>query len=161
MKTRNVGTTLSMLGLLSLMACGAEAPEESPDVEACEHLKVGPATAVTAAQSPASGAPPAVAANHNRYDITLVDVTGGKGGVVTFSSTKAGDYRVSLNKDVPFAIIDGAIEETVKGSTECTELKARHTFELGVGTWTFEFGPTAETEVGLVIEEAAHAHAEH
>ncbi len=167
MKTRNVGTTLSMLGLLSLMACGAEAPVESPDAEACEHLKEGPSSSVTAAQTGTADAAPAVAANHTRHDITLVDVQGAKGGAVKFSSAEATQYRVSLNKDVPFAVKDSAgaavaIEETLTDSAECTELKARHTFELGVGTYTFEFGPTAETEVGMVIEEAAHdEHAGH
>jgi hypothetical protein len=163
MKAHNVKTTLSLLGLLGLLACGGEPPEASPDAESCEHLKEGPASGVTAAPSQTAEDAPSVATDHRRYDITLVEVPGGKGGVVKFASPEATEYRVFLSRDVPFKVSDDAgpvaIEESVTSSTECAEIKARHTFELGVGTYTFEFGPTAETEVGLVIEEVAHDHA--
>jgi hypothetical protein len=134
---------------------------EGPDVEGCEHLQEGPAAAVTAAAT-SSAAAPAIANDHKRYDITLVAVGGQQGGSVRFNSAEAGDYILFLNKDVPVSFKDAtgkaiAIEESTKSATQCTDIQGRHVVELGVGVQYIEFGPTTETSVSVVLEEAAHA----
>ena len=148
---------------LSLTACSDdEEGAASADVEACEHLQDGPSTAVTATAA-ATGAP-AVGNDHRRYDVTLADVTGGKGGAVSFAVSEATDYVLFLDTAVPVAVTQGSAavlaEETATSSPECGEVKARQVFALGVGTYTLTFGPTAATRVGLVLEEAAHSDAE-
>jgi hypothetical protein len=144
--------------LLLASACGDEEEVENPDVEGCEHLQEGPAAPVTAGTG--AGAP-AVDDDHRRYDITLADVAGGKGGDVTFASSEAGDYILFLGAAVPVAVLDAAgatvpFESSSASSDQCTEVKARHQLELGVGTYTLRFGPSALGAVGLVVEPAAH-----
>jgi hypothetical protein len=141
-----------------IFGCGED--EESVDVEGCEHLQEGPATPVTATAT-ATGAP-AVKADHRRYDITLVDVTGGKGGSVTFAAAAEGDYVLFTNADVQVADTDAngqtvGIEASTKSSSECTEIKGRHTIPMKVGTHTLTFGPTPLTAVSVVIEPDAHS----
>jgi hypothetical protein len=142
-----------------VFGCGEE-EEENIDVEGCEHLQEGPATAVTATAT-ATGAP-AVKADHNRYDVTLVDVTGGKGGSVTFAAAEEGDYVLFTSADVQVSVKDAngqavEIEASTKSSSECTEIKGRHTIPMKVGTHTLTFGPTAQSAVSVVIEPAAHS----
>lgn len=146
-----------------VFGCGDE-EEENIDVEGCEHLQQGPATAVTATAT-ATGAP-AVKDDHNRYDITLVDVTGGKGGSVTFAAAAEGDYVLFTSADVQVAVKDAngqvvGIEASTKSSSECTEIKGRHTIPMKVGTHTLTFGPTPLTAVSVVIEPDAHSDDEH
>jgi hypothetical protein len=144
--------------LSSALCVGCGGDEESPDTEGCEHLQKGPATAVTA--STATSGAPAVSNDHRRYDITLIDVTGGKGGSVSFAVSEATDYILFTNADVPAVVKDSsgqtiAFEQTAKSSSECTDIKGRHTVHLAVGTHSITFGPTAGTSVSLVIEEGA------
>ena len=145
----------------TLAACGAPPKEESIDAESCEHLKEGPGVAVTA--SAAASGSPSVSEQHKRFDIALVDITGGKGGAVSYASSAEGDLIVFLSADVPLKVknsagADVAIEATATSVAECTEIKARHTIPVGVGTYTLNFGPTAATSVQLVAETEAHAH---
>ena len=145
-----------LLSTALLFGCG-EAPEA--DVEGCEHLQEGPATPVTATTA-GTGAP-AVSNDHKRYDITLVDVSGGKGGAVSFAAGEAGDYILFLGADVPMKVTDSAggtvtFEESAQSSTVCSEVKGRYVVPLEVGTYALTFGPTTESAVSLVIEEAAH-----
>ncbi|MCI0572577.1 MAG: hypothetical protein L0Y66_17630 [Myxococcaceae bacterium] len=150
-----------LLSVVSLSAC-APAEEESVDIEGCEHLQEGPATSV-AATTAATGAP-AVRDDHRRYDVALADVTGGRGGSVSFAVAEAGDYVIFLGADVPLAVTDPAgaaveAEEHAKSSTVCTDIKSRSVFPLAqVGTYTLTFGPTTAATVSVVIEHAAHAH---
>jgi len=152
-----------VLSLSLLAGCGGTAaPEE--DVEACEHLKEGPGVAVTAAKD-ASAALPTVNEPHKRYDIALVaESTGGAyGGLVSYASAAEGDYAVFLSADVPLEVTDSAgtvvaFESTVGSVSSCTEVKSKRVLELGVGTYTFRFGPTSQSSVSLVVESAAHAH---
>lgn len=146
-----------LLSTALLVGCSGE--EESADAEGCEHLQNGPGAAVTATPS-ASGAP-AVSNDHKRYDIALVDVSGQKGGSVTFAASEATDYVFFLGADVPFSVANAngqavAIEESAKSSSECTDIKGRHVVPLAVGTYTLSFGPTSATSVSVVVEEAAH-----
>lgn len=143
-----------------LTACGGA---EGGDAEACEHLEEGPSVAVTT--TPTAEAAPAISDDHQRYDLTLVEVAGGKGGNVTYASAEAGDYVLFLDADVPLAVRDAnggtiQIEESTASSATCEVIKGRHVVELGVGTFTFEFGPTEATQVGVVLEHVAHAHEE-
>ncbi len=147
-----------LLSSALLLACGED--EETADSEACEHLKEGPASAVTAS---ASGAGPTVSNDHRRYDIALVDVTGGKGGSVSFAAAEGTDYILFTSADVPVTVKNAGgttvnPEESVKTSSGCAEVKGRHTIPMSVGTYTLNFGPTTETSVSLVIEEAGNDH---
>ena len=144
-----------LLSSALLIACNNA---NEADVEGCEHLKEGPASAVTATAS-TSGAP-AVSNDHKRYDITLPAGTGGNVGSVSFASAKASDYVLFLGADVPVKVTgssgDVAFEESAKASEQCTEVKGRYVVPLGVGTYTLTFGPTTQTSVSLVIEETSH-----
>jgi hypothetical protein len=104
-----------------------------------------------------------VSNDHRRYDITLVDVTGGKGGSVSFSAAEGTDYILFTGEDVPVTVKNSSgttvsPEASVKTSSECTEVKGRHTYPLSVGTYSLTFGPTTLTSVSLVIEEAGSDH---
>jgi hypothetical protein len=149
----------ALLSTALLIGCGGD--EETADSEGCEHLQKGPSTTVNASAT-TTGAP-AVSNDHRRYDLTLVDVTGGKGGSVSFAAAKAADYILFTGVDVPVVSKDShgqtiAPEASTKSSSECTDIKGRHTVPLGVGTHTFTFGPTTATTVSLVLEEAAGDH---
>ena len=150
--------SVCLLSTALLAGCGTV---NEADMEACEHLKEGPSSIVTATAT-ASGAP-AVDNDHRRYDISLVDVTGGKGGFVSFGVEEAADYILFTGADVPVVVRNAAgdtvaFEASVKSSTECTDVKGRHTVPLAVGKYTLSFGPTMQGVVSLVIEEMAHEH---
>jgi len=155
MKKKLFAAVLLSAGLV--FGCGEE--EETVDVEGCEHLQEGPASAVTA--TAATTGAPAVKSDHRRYDVALVDMTGGKGGSVTFAAAEESDYVLFTSADVPVAVKDAngraiAIEASVKNSAECAEIKGRHTIPLKVGTHTITFGPTTQSSVSIVIEPSEH-----
>ncbi|HEX8699857.1 MAG TPA: hypothetical protein VF815_13525 [Myxococcaceae bacterium] len=155
MKLKRFSAVLLAASLLG--GCG----EETLDTDACEHLQEGPASAITASATTAGA--PAVSNDHRRYDITLIDGTDGKGGSVSFAVAEATDYTLFLTGEVPVNLRDAngqRIEVTVSGtgSSECSEVKRRHTFALDVGTYNLTFGPTTESSVSLVIVEAAAEH---
>ncbi|MDC0708501.1 hypothetical protein POL68_08475 [Stigmatella sp. ncwal1] len=162
MNRKLLSAVLVSTSILFSAGCGDdEAEGESIDVEGCEHLQEGPSAPITAAAT-ATGAP-AVSNDHKRYDISLVDVTGGKGGSVTFAASEAGDYLFFVSEDVPLAIrtINGVAvepEEVAKSSSECSEIKGRYTVELSVGTHVLTFGPTSKTSISLVAEHGEHDH---
>lgn len=146
-----------LLSTSLLVGCSGE--EESVDTEGCEHLQSGPAATVTATAT-ATGAP-AVSNDHKRYDVTLADVNGQKGGSVTFAASEATDYVFFLGADVAFSVANAsgqavAIEESANSSSECSDIKGRHVVPLSVGTYTLTFGPTSAASVSVVVEEAAH-----
>jgi len=127
------------------------------DKEGCLLLQRGPASIVTAVAAGDDG--PFVAYNGRRYDIRFVAISGGNGGRVRFRSEERGDFVLYLNKDIPLQILStsGAtvdIKATTTSSTECTEIHARHVAPFEVGSYTLSFGPTTDTSVGFVIEEA-------
>jgi hypothetical protein len=152
---------LLMSTALIATACGDD-EEENVDVEGCEHLQEGPATPVTATLT---GTPPSVSDDHRRYDITLVDGSGGRTGSVSFAASEATDYVIFTSADVPVTVTNSsgtavAIEESTKSSSQCTEIKGRHVVPMSVGTHTLTFGPTTATSISIVIEKAAHDHDE-
>jgi hypothetical protein len=145
----------ALLSAALLVGCG----EENVDSDACEYLQEGPSASVTASAN-ATGSP-AVSNDHRRYDISLIDGTDGKGGSVSFAVAEANQYTLFLNGEVPVNVRDAngqRIEVVVSGtgSSECSEIKRRHTFALAVGTHSITFGPTTASSVSLVIVEAAH-----
>lgn len=147
--------------MLSMLAFGcSESAKPTADEEACEHLNGGPDAPLLATAS--AELAPAIAGDHKRYLITLIDVAGGKGGFVKFAPPEATDYLFFLDASVPVQFLDwtnGPVppEESSTNSTACAEIKARHVVPLQVGTYGVQFGPTAETAVGVVVEEAAHS----
>ena len=146
-----------LLSAALLVGCA----EETLDNDACEHLQEGPASAITASANTAGA--PAVSNDHRRYDISLIDGTGGKGGSVSFAVTRANDYTLFLTGEVPVNLRDAngqRIEVTASGtgSSDCSEVKRRHLFALEVGTYSITLGPTTESSVSLVIVEAGQKH---
>lgn len=151
--------SVALLSSALFVACGGD--EETADTEGCEHLQEGPAVAVNASASSSNA--PAVSNDHRRYDIALTDVTGGKGGSVSFAASEGIDYVLFTSADVKVTVTNGSgtaitAEESVNSSSACTEVKGRHTFPLSVGTYTLTFGPTTATSVSLVIEESGSDH---
>jgi hypothetical protein len=145
--------------IVSTLALACSETHENPDTEGCEHLREGPAVALTASAGADTAA--AVAADHQRYDIALISVTGGMGGFVKYAAPEATDYLFFLGADVPVQFLDAAgatvtPEESASSSTACSEIKGRHLVPLEVGTYGLSFGPTAQTSVSVVVEEAAH-----
>jgi hypothetical protein len=153
--------SLAVLAVV-LGACDEQTKKDPLDVEACEHLREASGTAVTAATDGAGA--PAVAPGHERYDVTLADVTGGKGGFLAFPVDAAGDHVIFMNAEVPLVVRDGAgqavePEESAASSTACPEIRARHLFHLEVGDHLIELGPTTGDSVSLILEEAGgHDH---
>lgn len=150
-------------GLLSAALLAGCGPAVSAfETDGCEHLKEGPARPVTATATATNA--PDVSEKHARFDITLVDVTGGKGGTVIYNVSAEKDFGFILGADVPFKVSTSAgtavtFEETAKSSTACTELKAKYVADLKAGRHTLEFGPTTQASVSLVVVEGgAHAH---
>lgn len=143
---------------LALVACD-EHDHDHGDVntELCEHMGSGPSIAVTAVAD--NTAPlPSVSEEHTRYDVTLVDFEGMKGGWVQFESTKATDYVIALNTTDAIEILDSsdqAIAIEMSGSNDdCTDVALQHTVDLPVGTVRIKVGPTSAETVQIVIEEA-------
>lgn len=134
------------------------------DMEACEHLNEGPATAVTATLT-AVGAP-SVSEGHKRYDITLVESDAQYAGHVLYNSKEEADYVLFFDQDVKLEVKDDAdavvaIEESASSSVACGTVKARYVVPLGVGLYSLHLGPTAASTVSLVIEESAHEEHDH
>ncbi len=157
MKVQRVTWVLALQAVV--WGCGP-APKPTADEEACEHLKNGPAASVTA--TAASSGAPAIKSDHKRYDVTFVDITGGKGGYVTYAAAEKGDYLFFFDRAAPVKFFDGsnkevAPERSESSSTSCAEVMARHTVPLEVGTYSLSFGPTTETSVKIVVEQNAHA----
>lgn len=154
-----IGTGLVVSIVMLTLGCSDKHP--SFEEEGCEHLKEGPSAAVTAASGADSA--PAVAGDHKRYDVTLIDVGGGKGGFVKFAAAQAVDFVFFLDANVPLEFLDAtnmavAPEASATSSTVCAEIKGRHLVPLEVGTYVLKLGPTTLTSVGIVVEEAAHDH---
>ena len=156
--------TLCVLALAAtgLGGCGEDRPaeEEDPNAEACEHIEMGPAVALTAA-AVSSASAPKLGDDHRRYDVSLVDVTGGKGGYVSFAATTAGDYIFFTTAPVTLkmrtsAMTDVAAESSDAMISECTEVKGRHVYDLEVGTYIVGIGPETTDTVSFVIEPATH-----
>lgn len=149
-----------LLSSALLVGCGGE-PAEDADAEGCEHLREGPAVAITASAS-STGAPK-VGADHKRYDISLPAGTGGNTGSVSFASDLAADHIFFLSADASLTITSSGgqtvkFESSAKNSASCGDIKGRYVAPLEVGTYTLTFGPSSVSSVSLVIEESGHEH---
>ncbi len=162
MKKKLLAAFLLSTALVSA-GCGDDHSHDEPgvDAEACEHLQEGPATSVTATLG--ADAPPAIRADHRRYDITLADGPDGKQGAVSFAAGEAADYVIYTNAAVSLSITTASgepveIEESASSSEGCADIKGRHVVPLAVGTYILNFGPSSAGTVSVLIEEAAHDH---
>jgi hypothetical protein len=137
-----------------LAGCG----EPSIDDRACKAFQEGPFSSINAA-SPGNVVP-TVKDDDRRYDITLAEVTGGRGGIVSFKPVMNDHYALFLSADVPVEILrtngqPALIEDGDTRFDECEEIKVRH-IALMVGGLEHDihFGPTSETVLSLAIERA-------
>lgn len=137
--------------------------EGGAEEEACEHMVDGPFASVTATADSTDA--PSIAIEHTRVNVELVDDGNGEySGFVTFPAGEATEVLFFMSSDVPVAITDStgnalAAEETGGASDMCpTDVLASAVYDLEVGTYTIQIGPTSETEIGIVHEEAgAHS----
>lgn len=152
---------LSACLLSSALLVGCGAPAEDADAEGCEHLREGPAVAVTASASSTSA--PKVGADHKRYDISLPAGTSGNTGSVSFAADAATDHIFFLSADASLTITSSSgqtvsFESSAKNSASCGDIKGRYVAPLEVGTYTLTFGSSSVSSVSLVIEESGHEH---
>ena len=130
--------------------------EESPAVDACEHLEEGPVIAVIAG---AGDTAPTLSDSHTRYDIDLssakdVKVPIGEAAEYYFYFASATGLVV---KDASGAVVPS--EQQGSSSEDCDLVGAWFVFDLEVGTYTFELTPPApSTDTQLVFFEAGHEH---
>jgi hypothetical protein len=149
------------LSLVLLAACDDhDQGTEDPIAEACEHL-AGAAVAVMATAG-ATGAP-AIAADHKRYDVKLVDgPSGGKIGVVSLNSAAVGHLQLFLSADVPVTAATAAgmaiAGSKVAIAPPCSQLKAVYEFNVAVGRYDITIGGASNTveSVGVVAEADVH-----
>ncbi len=141
--------------------------EHEVEAELCEHAADDDsAVAVTLVDSADDENIASVAVEHARVDLTFSSsFTDGSGGYAEFEADEDGDFLFALTADVPLVVVgesgDVMPEETELGIEACTEIAVIHTFELEVGTHVLRFGPTTETSVGFLFEEAGTHDHEH
>jgi len=151
-----------LLSLSAPWACDSEHhEEESEAAHACIHLENGPGVTVVASAD--RGGPPDISVEHTRYDVTLAASGDSCGGRVEFASGQAGHYVVFLTRDIPLAVEDafGAPLTPLHAggaSPDCGLVAAHCQYELGIGTYTFILGPSADCTVSLVVEGSDHEH---
>ena len=149
--------------LAGTLACGDEHDHdhdgESAEEEACEHMADGPFESVTATTD-ATGAP-SIAIEHTRVNVALVDDGNGEySGFVSFPAGEATEIQFFMSADVPVAITDAdgnalVAQETGGASDLCpANVLASAVYDLEVGTYTIQIGPTSESEIGIAHEEA-------
>lgn len=132
--------------------------------DACAHLKNGPANAYTLTADPAGA--PEMTFEHQRLDLTFVDVGAGQGGVSVLKSGEAADFVLLMSADVPVKITDATgaevkPEESNANPSGCAEAAVAHKIELAVGTYTLTFGPASDTGVKAVVSEVGGDHDGH
>ena len=135
--------------------------EHSPNEEACEHMKDGPATALSAGAD-AAGATDTTheAWEHKRVDLTLVASGDSFVGFVKYEAEAAGDYLFFVNNDAVLKV-GGASAEATASVSECSEVGRADTFELEVGEHVVEVTSSSET-VQLVVEvSSGEGHDDH
>ena len=158
----NNALRLSLVFGLALPLAACELEEEGMmdiDVEGCEHLQMGPTTAVTAAAT-ADPLADTVDSDHRRYDIDLPAATGGGNeGFVLFAAGNDASYVFFMNTaDVNFEVQDSGggnlmTSDRRISSPICTEIGARETASLTVATFFLRFTSDTVDSVQLVVEE--------
>jgi len=164
---RTTSLTLRTLCILALasapLGCGSndEQGHENPNQEACEHLEMGPMVAVTAAGA-SSATAPKINNDHQRYDVSLVDLAGSKGGFVTFAAAEAGEFILYTSAPVQLEVKSSAgatvmAESSLPSIPECTLVKGRSVYDLTVGTYVIGISGASADKVSFVVEES-HVH---
>lgn len=136
---------------------GGHDDEDPAAADACEHLRNGTVTPVTASLDPRDA--PAIAANHRRYDVSLVDLGDGNfGGVVSFDAPVAGDYVLFLDTNVG-VVAEGpggalvVVHDSHVGSAICpTTVAISHRISMEAGRHTLDFGPDDVALLRLTLE---------
>ena len=143
-----------------LIGCGA-AEGETPAGEACEHMASGPYKDVVASET--AEAAQSASFPHHAVRIALApspDNAAENIGFVTISADEATEFLLFTSVDAPLAITDAngaeVAVEAKAAVSECTDVAVSHTVDFAIGTYTLRIGPTTETVVQLVVEEAAH-----
>ena len=166
-----IGSILFCFLLFVVTGCDDDpTPDVSADAEADADVEDehddDSAVAVTLVDSADDENIASVAVEHARVDLTFSSsFTDGSGGYAEFEADEDGDFLFALTADVPLVVVgesgDVMPEETELGIEACTEIAVIHTFELEVGTHVLRFGPTTETSVGFLFEEAGTHDHEH
>jgi hypothetical protein len=151
-----------------LAACAEPAEMAEVAEHACVHGDLGPFEAVTAA---ALGTYPFVDVSvpHTAYVITLpADPSGGWGGAVNFMPEESGEYAFLVSRRRGLRIFNGTTEVARECRYDvpeevCGSLRTAIVADLEAGVeYRLEFKAIAEcnSQFTLVVEEAAHDHAE-
>lgn len=150
-----------MILLLSLFACGPAETTEDPTEHACEH-RTEAGTAVTAGADVATAA--SIPISEEPYTVTLTDGAPGFVAVDVPGDTAAllflgtADVAAELYQD------GTAVGLPEPGPVDLCATDIPEHFDLDfheAGTWTIELGPSAVSEVWLMLMSAeGHSHEE-
>lgn len=152
---------LSIAAVLAIAGCGGHGDEHGehggePEADACEHMIEGPGQAATAVADMTADAPD-VGEHHTRFDVALVADTGGMySGYVDLVVEEAGISDVFTDSAVAMRVWNASGSEVMAHHaqstiTECTEVSQGIGYQLGVGTYSLQLGPTTEQTVSLVV----------
>lgn len=152
----NISMSFALLGALGA-GCGGE-EVSTPADDGCEHMIQGPSAALTAIADAAGDAPDMVE-HHVRYDVTLPGDAGLYSGYVDLIMDEPGEFVIFLGQGVPMAVSDSNGEDVLPevidtDVTECAEVSAGYTFDLGVGTYRLSLGPSDDALVQVVVVDA-------
>lgn len=158
---------IAILGLGLAVACADPADmngeeEESPDVDACEHLNDGPFIDVTPTETATVDNNAVFAAEHTAYRVD----TSGTAAFTSFSSDEAAEFYLYI--DSPTATVtvwqDDAMtevtaEESVTSSADCAQVEGRFTYDLEVANYFLQVEDNTAANVLVYLAEADHDHA--
>jgi hypothetical protein len=158
-KTFNTFKTLALCAVLScgVTGCLNESEDHHEHENAWDHPCIHAGQAATPVTAAADNAlAPDVSAGHTHFGVTFA-----AGTRVKFVAAAHGEYGFFLTKNVPVTLLTAsgdtvAFEETETNLTGCAELAVMHVADLDSGAHYLRFGTSAETAVGLVIEESEH-----
>ncbi|MFH1812484.1 MAG: hypothetical protein ABIJ09_27375 [Pseudomonadota bacterium] len=146
---------------------GADAGEQAVDLlhlaeHVCTHFQTGTPHAVTASASRDPGADE-VQIEHDVFAAGLVAFEGDQGGYLRVVPSAAGHIAFFFNKDLPVAVEDdgGAtltVHEQLLQPSTCASIQKIAVYELEAASYYLKLGPSSETAVDIVAEEAAHEH---
>lgn len=156
-------TFFTVLTLSSALGCGDhDHDHHSPNEEACEHMKNGPSTTITAGASADQATDTSHDAwEHKRVDLTLVADGDNFVGFVKYEAETAGDYLFFANGESSVKIAGEGAEASAAVS-ECSDVSRVDTFELEVGEHVVEITSSSQN-VQLVVEIAGghEGHGDH
>jgi hypothetical protein len=146
---------------------GSDAGEEAIDLahlsgHVCTHFQTGTPVAVTAAAARDTGAAQ-VGIGHELHAVSLVSFEGAQGGYLRLIPDEEAHVALFLSQDVPVAVEDAsgvarAVHDQLLQPATCAAIRKALLYELQAATSYLRLGPTSESAVDLVAEEAAHEH---